>query len=116
MFEHVTVLYGKQSGFLIRFLGFGIFLGRIFGDSWKILGVIFRGFLGPPKGILIKFWSCLVFESYMINKCFPVRVELYTVLVVFALPEALVKTLVNKPGQQPGQHFFWGEGAFLNRR
>ncbi len=35
----LTVLYGKHTGFLSGFFGFGIFLGSIF-------QVIFGGFLG----------------------------------------------------------------------
>ena len=41
----VTVLYGKNTRFLTRFWRFDIFLGRILGDFWRILGVIFGGFL-----------------------------------------------------------------------
>ena len=41
-----SIVWKKNPRFLTRFLGFGIFLGRILGDFWRISGVIFGGFLG----------------------------------------------------------------------
>ena len=43
--RNYSIVWKQNPGFLTRFLGFGIFLGRIFGDFWRILGVIFGGFL-----------------------------------------------------------------------
>ena len=40
-----SILWKTNTGFLTGFWGFGIFLDRIFGDFWRILGVIFGGFL-----------------------------------------------------------------------
>ena len=41
-----NVVWKKNTGFLVGFLGFRIFLDRIFGDFWRIFGAIFGGFWG----------------------------------------------------------------------
>ena len=45
-FRLYSIVWKQNPGFLTRFCGSGIFLGRIFGDFWRIFGAIFGGFLG----------------------------------------------------------------------
>ena len=41
-----SIVWKTNTGFLTRFLGFGIFLDRIFCFFLRIFGVIFGGFFG----------------------------------------------------------------------